>query len=115
MTPARAPDTSLGEFEQLILLALVRLRDDAYGATVHQEVQKRTRRPISISAVYTTLDRLEAKGLLESHIGTPTPQRGGRRRQYFRLLPLGADALSQSYRIFREMTRGIERQLEKLG
>jgi DNA-binding PadR family transcriptional regulator len=108
------PDTSLGEFEQLVLLALLRLQDNAYGATIHMEVQKRTRRPISISAVYTTLDRLAEKGLVEPHIGDPTPRRGGRRKKFFRLLPEGAEALSHSYRVFRQMTRGLERQLEKL-
>jgi len=105
---------SLGEFEQLILLALLRLHDNAYGATIHQEVQKRTRRPISISAVYTTLDRLTEKGLVESQVGDPTPRRGGRRKKFFRLMPEGAEALSQSYHVFREMTRGLERRLEKL-
>ena len=114
MVPRHEHDASLGEFEQLILLALLRLRDNAYGATIHQEVQKRTRRPISISAVYTTLDRLAEKGLVESHVGDPTPQRGGRRKRFFRLLPQGADSLSNSYRVFRSMTRGLERQLEKL-
>jgi len=113
MTPARAPETSLGEFEQLVLLALLRLRDNAYGATIHQEVQKRTRRQISISAVYTTLDRLEEKGLVQSRTGEPTPRRGGRRKKYFTLEPVGAEALAQSYRVFREMTRGLERQLAK--
>ena len=110
----RSREISLGEFEQLVLLALLRLRDNAYGATIHQEVQKRTGRAVSISAVYTTLDRLEDKGLVRSHTGDPTPRRGGRRKKFFRLMPEGADALAQSYRVFREMTAGLERQLEKL-
>jgi PadR family transcriptional regulator, regulatory protein PadR len=114
MTSDPSRDASLGEFEQLILLALVRLRDNAYGATIHQELQNRTRRQISISAVYTTLDRLAEKGLVESRIGDPTPRRGGRRKKFFQLMPEGAEALSQSYRVFREMTRGLERQLEEL-
>jgi len=114
MASLGACDTSLGEFEQLILLALFRLSDNAYGATIHHEVQKRTRRPISISAVYTTLDRLAEKGMVDSRIGEPTPRRGGRRKKFFSLRPEGAQALSQSYRVFREMTRGLERQLEKL-
>jgi PadR family transcriptional regulator PadR len=112
---SRGPrDASLGEFEQLILLALLRLQENAYGATIHMEVQKRTRRPISISAVYTTLDRLAEKGLVEPHVGAPTPRRGGRRKKFYRLLPEGAEALSQSYRVFREMTRGLEGRLERL-
>ena len=112
MTPRAGRDAYLGEFEQLILLALLRLRVKGYGATIHAEVQKRTRRPISISAVYTTLERLAAKGLVEAYIGDPTPRRGGRRKKFFRLLQEGAQALSQSYRVFRDMTRGLERQLE---
>lgn len=110
----RTQEITLGEFEQLILLALLRLRENAYGATIHQEVEKRTGRAISISAVYTTLDRLEEKGLVRSHAGEPTPRRGGRRKKFFRLEPEGADALARSYRVFREMTAGLERQLQKL-
>lgn len=110
---SRSREISLGEFEQLILLALLRLGDNAYGATIHEEVQKRTRRAVSISAVYTTLDRLEEKQLVCSRIGEPTPRRGGRRKKYYALEPAGADALSQSYRVFRAMTRGLERQLER--
>lgn len=109
----RTTDISLGEFEQLVLLALLRLRDNAYGATIHQEVQKRTRRAVSISAVYTTLDRLEEKQLVLSRVGEPTPRRGGRRKKYYALEPAGAEALSNSCRIFRDMTRGLERQLAR--
>ncbi len=67
----------LGEFEQLVLLALVRLGADAYGATVSIEIEQQTGRPVSISAVHTTLDRLEEKGFVRSRLGEPTPQRGG--------------------------------------
>jgi len=111
MSPGRTPEVSLGEFEQLVLLALLRLRENGYGATIHHEVQARTRRAISISAVYTTLDRLEEKGLVRSRTGEPTPQRGGRRKKYYALEAAGAEALAQSYRVFKEMTRGLERQL----
>jgi len=112
MTATRT-DAPLGDFEQLILLALLRLEEQAYGVTIHREVQKRTRRAISISAVYTTLDRLEEKALVRSQVGDPLPRRGGRRRKYYRLEPAGAAALSRSYRVFREMTRGLEEQLEQ--
>ena len=67
----------LGEFEQLLLIALVRLGPDAYGATIRREIESRTARRLSISAVYTTLERLEQKGLVRSWIGDPTPQRAG--------------------------------------
>jgi PadR family transcriptional regulator PadR len=105
---------SLGEFEQLILLGLFRLGDTAYGATIHQEVQKRAGRDASISAVYTTLERLEEKGLVTSRIGEPTKKRGGRRKKYYVLEPKGADALARSYREFRGMIAGLEARLKKL-
>jgi DNA-binding PadR family transcriptional regulator len=105
---------TLGEFEQLILLGLFRLGENAYGATIHGEVQKRTGRDVSISAVYTTLDRLEEKGMISSRIGEPTKIRGGRRKKYYRLEPQGAEALARSYREFRGMVAGLERRLEKL-
>src|SRR5919108_3194114 len=95
---------TLGEFEQLVLIALVRLGPEAYGATVRREIEARAGREVSISAVYTTLDRLEQKGLVRSRIGEPTPQRGGRRRKYFELLPLGARALKVAYKAIAGMT-----------
>ncbi|HTM26461.1 MAG TPA: helix-turn-helix transcriptional regulator [Vicinamibacterales bacterium] len=107
-------EMTLGEFEQLVLIAVVRLGDDAYGATVRREIEARARRRLSISAVYTTLDRLERKGLVRSRIGNPTPQRGGRRRKYFALQPLGARALRSAYTAFDAMTAGLERRLRTL-
>ena len=106
---------ALGEFEQLILLALVRLGPDAYGATVRREIEARAGREVSISAVYTTLERLEQKGLVRSRVGEPTPERGGRRRRHFALLPLGARSLGDAYRAFAGMTAGIERRLKTLS
>ena len=106
---------ALGEFEQLILLALVRLGPDAYGATVRREIEERAGREVSISAVYTTLERLEQKGLVRSRLGEPTPERGGRRRRHFELLPLGARSLRDAYRALAGMTAGIERRLKTLS
>ena len=106
--------SSLGEFEQLILLALLRLGENAYGATIHHELQKRTGREVSISAVYTTLDRLEEKQMVSFRIGEPTPRRGGRRKKFYRMEAQGAEALARSYREYRGMIAGLERQLEKL-
>jgi DNA-binding PadR family transcriptional regulator len=106
---------TLGEFEQLILLALFRLGPDAYGATVRREIEERAGREVSISAVYTTLERLERKGLVRSRIGAPTPERGGRRRRHFELLPLGARSLRDAYRALTGMTAGIERRLKALS
>jgi DNA-binding PadR family transcriptional regulator len=105
---------ALGEFEQLVLLALVRLGPDAYGATVRREIEARAGRRVSISAVYTTLERLEQKGLVRSRIGEPTPQRGGRRRKHVELLPLGARALRIAYKAFAGMTAGLDRRLKAL-
>jgi DNA-binding PadR family transcriptional regulator len=104
----------LGEFEQLVLLALVRLGPDAYGATVRREIESRAGRQLSISAAYTTLERLEQKGLVRSRIGEPTPERGGRRRKHFELLPAGARALKVAYKAFEGMTAGLEQRLKAL-
>jgi DNA-binding PadR family transcriptional regulator len=111
---AKNEPATLGEFEQLVLLALVRLRDNAYGVTIRAEIERRAGREVSIAAVYTTLDRLERKRFVSSWIGEPTAQRGGRSKRYFRLEPAGADALAASYRSYKSMVAGLERQLEKL-
>jgi DNA-binding PadR family transcriptional regulator len=105
---------ALGEFEQLVLFALVRLGPTAYGASVRLEIEERTGRSVSISAVYTTLERLEQKGLVRSCIGEPTAERGGRRKKHFELLPLGARALKVAYETFSDMTAGIEHRLKAL-
>jgi DNA-binding PadR family transcriptional regulator len=104
----------LGEFEQLVLMAVVRLADEAYGATIRREIEARTARRLSISAVYTTLDRLQQKGFVRSWIGDPTAERGGRRRKYFALEPAGARALRAAYRAYTGMAAGLERRLRTL-
>jgi PadR family transcriptional regulator, regulatory protein PadR len=105
---------ALGEFEQLVMFALVRLGPDAYGAAVRREIEERTGRVASISAVYTTLERLEQKGLVRSRIGEPTAERGGRRKKHFELLPLGARALKVAYDAFSDMTAGLEHRLKAM-
>ena len=105
---------ALGEFEQLVLIAIVRLGPDAYGATIRREIEARTGRRLSISATYTTLERLEQKGCVRSWVGEPTPERGGRRRKYFALQPLGARALKAAYRAFSGMVAGLEQRLKAL-
>jgi DNA-binding PadR family transcriptional regulator len=102
----------LGDFEQLVLLGVLRLEDDAYGAAIRREIHERSGRDVSINAVYTTLDRLERKGLLRSWVGDPTPQRGGRRRKFYALRPAGVAALRQAYHAFTMMAEGLERRLE---
>ena len=107
------PDTpSLGDFEQLVLLGVLRLGEDAYGAAIRQEIHSRSGRDVSINAVYTTLDRLESKGLLKSWVGDPTPQRGGRRRKFYALRPAGVAALRQAYHAFTKMADGLQIWLE---
>ena len=106
------PAAPLGEFEQVVLLALVRLGPEAYGATIRREIETRTGRELSISAVYITLDRLEAKGFVRSRIGEPTPERGGRRRRHVAILPAGRRAIAQACRRFRLMVEGLERRLD---
>jgi PadR family transcriptional regulator PadR len=102
----------LGDFEQLVLFGVLRLEDDAYGAAIRQEIHQRSGRDVSINAVYTTLDRLERKGLLRSWVGEPSPQRGGRRRKCYALRPAGVTALRLAYRAVTAMAVGLERQLE---
>ena len=103
---------NVGDFEQLVLLGVLQLGEDAYGAAIRQEIHARSGRDVSIGAVYTTLDRLEQKGLLRSWTGEPTPQRGGRRRKFYELRPAGMTAIRASYRAVRAMAAGLERQLE---
>ena len=104
--------SALGDFEQLVLLGVLRLDADAYGAAIRQEIHARSGRDVSINAVYTTLDRLESKGLLKSWTGEPTPQRGGRRRKFYALRPAGVAALRQAYQAFSAMADGLEGRLE---
>jgi PadR family transcriptional regulator PadR len=102
----------LGDFEQLVLMGVLRLGEDAYGAAIRQEIHARSGRDVSINAVYTTLERLEGKGLLRSWSGEPTPQRGGRRRKFYALRPTGLAALRQAYHAFTAMAEGFETRLE---
>ena len=76
-------ETYLGEFEQIVLLALIHLKENAYGMTIRMEINERIGRDVSIGAVYTTLERLEKKGFIVSEIGETTPQRGGKAKRYF--------------------------------
>ena len=111
----RTPPPVLGEFEQIVMLALLRLGSDAYGATVCAEIETRGGRGVSVSAVHTTLERLEQKGLVKSRIGDPTPQRGGKRKRHYEMAPLGLKALQASYRSLRNMADGIEHLLGELA
>ncbi len=103
---------ALGDFEQLVLLGVLRLGEDAYGAAIRQEIHARSGRDVSINAVYTTLERLETKGLLHSWTGEPTAQRGGRRRKFYALRPAGLTAMRQAYHAFQAMAEGLQRRLD---
>jgi DNA-binding PadR family transcriptional regulator len=100
-------DQHLGEFEQLVLLAVVRLADGAYGVPIRREIEKRTSRKVTVGALYSTLDRLEAKGYLSSWFADPTAERGGRSRRYFRVEPPGIEALAEAKNMFDRMWKGV--------
>ena len=104
----------LGEFEQLVLLAILRLDENAYGATIRRVIEDGTGRSVAIGAIYTTLDRLHGKGLLLASIGEPTTARGGRRRRLYTLAPKGRTALGRAYESWANMTRGLKPRLESL-
>ncbi|MEM9408347.1 MAG: helix-turn-helix transcriptional regulator [Acidobacteriota bacterium] len=106
---------NIGELEHLILLALLRLGDSAYGASIRQEIQTRAGRDVAAGALYTILARLETKGLVSSRTGEPTAQRGGRRKKHYRLEPLGARALGRSHRALRRMAADLEDELATLA
>jgi len=98
----------LNQIEQYVLLALARLGDDAYGGTVRREIESRAGRSVSITAVYAALDRLERQELIESWLSEPIPERGGRARKHFRLLPDGVTALEAERDAMRRMWEGLE-------
>ena len=98
----------LGEFEQIVLLAILRLADNAYGVPVRQEIEKRTGRSLTVGALYRTLDRLEEKSYVTSWFSDPVPERGGRSKRYFRVEPLGLRALRQSRQALAAMWEGVE-------
>jgi PadR family transcriptional regulator len=102
---------SIGEFEQLILLALVRLGQDAYGVTIRQEIESRAARAVSSGALYTALDRLEKRGFVTSRLGEPTPERGGKRKRLYTLQPAGERALARLHESLRLMSRGVAARL----
>jgi|SRR5450631_290582 len=98
----------LGEFEHIVVLALLRLADRAYGVTVRQEIEGRTNREVSVGAIYATLDRLEAKGYVKSRLGEPTPERGGRSKRFFHVTTKGVEAVNRTHRALHSMTEGLE-------
>ena len=104
-----------GEFEMLVLLALVRLGNGAFGAAIHREIVTRTGRDVPVSTVYVTLERLEAKRMVCSYVGNPSRQRGGRRRKHYLLDTAGQRALVRAYRTFQVMTSGVAPEIESIS
>ncbi len=100
----------LGEFEQMVLWALVRLGQNAYGMLVRQEIEERTGREVSIGAVYATLERLEAKKLVSSSVGEATAVRGGRAKRHFRVTGAGASALKESQAALMNMWQDVAQE-----
>lgn len=98
----------LGELEQLLLMALAHLGDEAYGTRVAAIIEERTSRVLSPGAIYTALDRLERRGLVTSRWGDPTPERGGKRKRHYRLRPAGAAVLRETQLALARMSRGLK-------
>ena len=96
----------LGEFEYLMITAAAGLGDDAYGAAIREEIEATTGRKCSIGALYTTIDRLETKGLLKTWMGDATPQRGGRAKRMIRVTPKGVQAAKGFYDAVTRVSRG---------
>ncbi len=103
----------LGEFEYAVLLGVLHLRDGAYAVPLRVLLEERTGRPVARGALYTALDRLEAKGCLRSRTGTPEDDRGGRPRRYVSLTPAGFRAVRATHGAFARMTTGLETILEQ--
>ena len=99
---------ALGEFEQLVLLAILHLGDDVYGVPIAQEIERRTGRAVSPPAVYVTLRRLEQKGLLQSAMSAPTAERGGKARRCVQLTKSGLASLRASRQALDAMWRGLD-------
>lgn len=104
---------ALGEFEQLVMFAVLRLDEDAYGTSIREELKLRADREVSPGAIFTTLERLESRGLVTSRYGEPTAERGGRRKRFYRLSADGRRALGRALRTVKRMARGLEPKLER--
>ena len=97
----------LTDFELMIMLAILRVRGEAYGVPIAREIEMTAKRPVTLAAVYLALDRLQANGLLTSALGDPTPERGGRAKKFFTVTPAGLRSIRQTRRAFVALWRGI--------
>jgi PadR family transcriptional regulator PadR len=105
----------IGEFEYLLLSAAARLGEVAYGAAIRLEIENSTGSRCSLGALYTTLDRLEAKGLVETWMGSATPQRGGRSKRMVRVTPKGIKAATAFYATMMRASRGVSWEANRVG
>ena len=107
------PDIYLGEFEQVVLLAILRVKDDAYAIPIREEIEARTGRAVARGALYTALERLESKRCLTSRMSAPLAERGGRSRRCFSVTPAGLSAVRASRRALLQLWNGLESLLER--
>ena len=105
------PDVYLGELEQIVLLAVMRLGEGAYAVPILEQIEEHAGRRVARGALYTALDRLEAKGCLRSRLGEPLAERGGRARRYFTVTPMAVRALKESRLALMRLWDGIESRL----
>jgi PadR family transcriptional regulator, regulatory protein PadR len=105
----------LTDFEFVIMLAILRVRDDAYGVTIAREIEETAGRSVTLAAVYLALDRLQENGLVASSLGEATAERGGRAKKYFRVTPAGLRALKHTQRAFVALWKGIPELKEGLA
>jgi|SRR5678815_3650085 DNA-binding PadR family transcriptional regulator len=103
----RREEFLLGTLEQIVLLAAMRLGDQAYGMTIRDEIEKRTGRDMSFGAVYVTLQRLEEKGFVSSRLGEPTAERGGRAKRFFQVTTNGRQAVRRVQEAVASMAKGL--------
>ncbi|UCG86840.1 MAG: PadR family transcriptional regulator [Gemmatimonadota bacterium] len=101
-----------GEFEMLVMLAVLRLGSEAYGVTVREELEQETSRTLTLGTIYKTLGRLEAKGYLSSYTSEPTAERGGRRKKLYEVMPAGLAAVRHSLTDLRRLARGLDLETE---
>jgi DNA-binding PadR family transcriptional regulator len=98
---------SLGEFELVVMLTILRLGDDAYGVPISREIEQQTGRTVAFGTVYATLERLQKKGLVRSNLGEATPERGGRAKRFFRVTSTGLRTVREAKQTLIRLWRGL--------
>ena len=97
----------LADFELMVILTLIYLGEDAYGVPISRELERRLKREVSVAGVYAALERLEAKGLIASSLGDPTPERGGKAKRYFRVTKQGLQEVHATRQVLTKLWRGL--------